>query len=356
MLPKSDRLTILFYLPSLAGGGAERLFAQLASELVQRGHAVTLAVDTQARENAGHLDARVQVVQLSGNHARATLRLAALLRTETPDISLSALGGQNLKHFVAAVLAGRLRHALQSCHGFFEGEPKLLSRMSFMLTALTSRLMARTIAVSDALRDDLLKRFHASAKRTERIYNGVAFASATSPAMARQVPPIVLACGRLTSDKNYPLLLRAFATMREASARLVILGEGPERAAIEAEIARLGLGERVTMPGYADPAPYYASASCFAITSDREAFGLVVVEALAAGLPVVTTPSGGPPEILGELGTVVPANDPVALAAALDAALVDTSSDAARRARAHDFTMTRCADAYEAMFREVAKP
>ncbi len=345
-----DRLDILLYLPSLAGGGAERLFAQLASELVRRGHALTLAVDTYASENAGHLDARVRVVQLGGNHAQAALRLAGILRTQKPDVSLSALGGQNLKHFAAALFAGRLRHAAQSCHGFYEGEPKLLSRLSFLLTAVTSRLMARTVAVSDALRDDLLARFRASAKRTARIHNGV---PTTYVASAPEQPPIVLACGRLTPDKNYPLLLRAFANMRNKSARLVILGEGPERASIEAEIAKLGLGEGVKMPGYADTAPFYAGASCFVITSDREAFGLVVVEALAAGLPVVTTPSGGPPEILGALGTVVPKNDIAALTAALDAALSDKSGADERRARASDFTMTRCADEYEAMFRDI---
>ena len=351
--PHSNRLAILFYLPSLAGGGAERLFAQLASELVRRGHAVTLAVDTPARENAGHLDAGVRVVQLGASHATATLRLASLLRRETPDISLSALGGQNLKHCVAALLAGRLRHALQSCHGFYEGEPKLLSRMSFLATALSSRMMARTIAVSDALRTDLIARFHASRVRTLRIHNGVPGKGGDAARIPAQ-PPMVLACGRLTPDKNYPLLLQAFAAMRTADARLVILGEGPDRATIAAEIERLGLTDRVDMPGYADPAPFYERASCFAITSDREAFGLVVVEALAAGLPVVTTPSGGPPEILGALGTVVPARDPARLAAALDAALIERSQDDLRRARARDFSMTRCADAYEALFRAVA--
>ena len=352
--PRTDRLEILLYLPSLGGGGAERLFAQLASALVERGHGVTLVVDTPATENADHLDARVRVVQFDRDHARATLRLAGLLRTQKPDVSLSALGGQNLKHFVAAFLAGRLRHAAQSCHGFYEGEPKLLSRLSFLLTALTSRLMARTVAVSDALRDDLLARFHASPKRTVRIHNGVASSDAHGPRVPAE-PPIVLACGRLTPDKNYPLLLRAFAEMRGRNSRLVILGEGSERTSIEAEVARSGLADRVHMPGYADPAPYYARASSFAITSDREAFGLVVVEALAAGLPVVTTPSGGPPEVLGSLGTVVPKGDVLALAAALDAAVADTSDGEARRARAKIFSMTRCADAYETMFSEIVR-
>ena len=87
--------------------------------------------------------------------------------------------------------------------------------------------------------------------------------------------------------------------------RLVILGEGPTRRAIETEVRDLGLSGQVELPGYRDPAPYYAQASCFAMTSTRETFGLVIIEALAAGLPIVTTDSGGPTEICGDLVSVV---------------------------------------------------
>jgi glycosyltransferase involved in cell wall biosynthesis len=352
-------LKLLFYVPSLAGGGAERLLALLASALTQRGHDIVFLVDTQSAENAGFLDPGVRQVQLGPNHFANVMALARLLRELKPDVSLSALCGQNLKHMLAAMLAGRLSRAVQSYHGFFEGEPRLLSRLSYLLTPVSSRLMARTVCVSETLRAELLRRFHASVPRTVRIYNGVPGARGTDIATGprENVHPIILACGRFSPDKNYPFRVRAFARVTNPDTRLVILGEGPERQAIEAEIARLNLRDRVSLPGYCDPAPWYERASCFAMTSTRETFGLVVVEALAAGLPVVTTASGGPEEILenGRYGCIVKEADETAFAAAIDAALADPGDRAARIARAQEFSMDGCVDAYEALFYELAR-
>jgi glycosyltransferase involved in cell wall biosynthesis len=352
-------LKLLFYLPSLAGGGAERLLAQLAGALTQRGHDVVLVVDTDSLENAGYLSAGVRQVRLGPNHLRNVWAFSRLLRELEPDASLSALCGQNLKHMLAAIFAGRLSRAAQSYHGFFEGEPRLLSRLSYLLTPLSSRLTAKTVCVSDTLREELIRRFRAAPKRTIRIYNGVPNVTARNIGRCDRdaASPIVLACGRLSPDKDYPFLVRAFARMQNSSARLVILGEGPERGAIEAEIARLDLAGRVSLPGYSDPAPWYEKASCFAMTSTRETFGLVVVEALAAGLPVVSTASGGPDEILehGRYGCLVPRRDEAAFAVALDAALADRADVSLRRARANDFSLDKCVDVYEALFQEIAQ-
>jgi glycosyltransferase involved in cell wall biosynthesis len=93
------------------------------------------------------------------------------------------------------------------------------------------------------------------------------------------------------------------------------------------------------------------------MTSTRETFGLVLVEALAAGLPIVTTASGGPEEILanGRYGRIVPQGDERAFAAALDAALVDRGDATARRARAREFEMETCVEEYEKLFYEIAR-
>jgi glycosyltransferase involved in cell wall biosynthesis len=359
-LPASQQpLKLLFYVPSLAGGGAERLVAHLATGLMQRGHEVLLAVDTASSENAGFLDSRVRQVRLGPIHFTNILALRRLLHEMRPDVSLSALCGQNLKHMLAAILAGRQARAVQSYHGFFEGEPRLLSRLSYLLTPLSSRLMVKTVCVSDTLREELIRRFYASPQRTIRIYNGVPnMTGAGGTARDRETAnPIILACGRLSRDKNYPFLVRAFAQMKTSHARLVILGEGLDRGRIEAEIARLGLADRVSLPGYTDPTLWYDKASCFAMSSSRETFGLVIVEALAAGLPIVATASGGPDEILenGRYGCVVAQDNEAGFAEALDAALADAGDINARLARAHEFSMDKCIGAYEALFYEIAR-
>ena len=349
---------LLFYTHAMSGGGAERVWALLASGFAQAGHDVILAVDYDDGANAGYVDSQVRRVTLGGNHFVASWRLARLLRQEKPDISVSALCVSNLKHLVAALLSGRRRRAIQTYHGYDHSEPQLLSRVSYWLTAVSTRLFARTVAVSDGLLAHITGKWRASARKSLRIYNPVSSGGAAgalvAPLAARA--PIVLAAGRLVAYKNFPLLIRAFARVEPKDATLMLMGEGPEKPAVEAEIARLGLGARVTLAGYV-PQPWalYDKARCFALASNFESFGLVVVEALAHGLPVVATNSDGPREILNDtgLGALVPHRDEAALAAAISAALAAPGDPAPRVARARAFSVDAAVERYAALFEEV---
>lgn len=371
----SQPVKVIFYIHALAGGGAERVWAILASALAYAGQDVVFAVDYTSKANLGLLDQSVRVVELGANHLVSTLALARLLRRERPDVSISALGGGNLKHVISALIAGRLDRAIISYHGYSENEPKLLSQMSFRLTPLLTRLAARTVAVSEALKCEVLGRHHAFAPRLVTILNPVAVPAATvTDDDLKARPAVVLAASRLTAAKDVPFLIRAFAQVRRQDARLVILGEGDERQRIEAEIERTGLGGRVELAGYRDwPWPWYAAARVFATTSRIEAFGLTVVEALAAGLPVVATDCGGPREILDlngaaaalgregvasvvcdGLGTLVVHGDEAAFARALEVALDDPGSVAPRVTRAADFSVSGQARAYLELMAAVA--
>ena len=280
-------------------------------------------------------------------------------RAEKPDASLSAISVSNLKHAVAAMMAGRNRRAILTYHGFFESEPERLSRIGYRLTPLLSRATAATIAVSESLLADLVKRLHASSERTRMIYNPAApdplppLLDAES-LMAR--PPVVVAIGRLVAGKDFSTLLRAFARLEHADARLVIMGEGPLRRALEDEARDLGIGGRVSMPGFTtEIGATLEAARCLAITSRRESFSLVCVEALAYGLPVVATDCGGPSEILGSraFGAIVPVGDPEALARAIDACLTAPGDPSARQTHAAEFTLDRALDRYDALIRSV---
>ena len=353
---------ILFYTHALTGGGAERVWALLASGFAARGHEVIFAVDFESDENAGYLDPSVRLAVLGGNHFQSTARLTRLIGREKPDFTLSAIGVSNVKHAVASLLCGTRKRAVQSYHGYYESEPQLLSRLGYLLTPLLTRFFARSIAVSDGLHDYLLTHWHASARRTVRIYNpvraGKPEAAPTAGELAAR-PPLALAVGRLVPYKNFLGLVRAFARVGRPEAQLVILGEGPEHAAIEAEIARLGLAGRARLGGYvAQPWPHYAKARCLALSSDSESFGLVIVEALAHGLPVVSTDSHGPREILdhGRYGTLVPHRDEAALAQALEAALDDAGDPGPRIARADVFSVDVGLDAYQVVFDALSAP
>jgi glycosyltransferase involved in cell wall biosynthesis len=354
-----SRRRLLFYTHALAGGGAERVWAVLASGFARRGDDVVLAVDFEAPENRPFLDPRVRLVVLGGNHFTSMLRLATLLSRERPDVSLSALAASNLKHFFAASMAGRLGRAILSYHGYWSSEPQLLSRIGYLATPIVTRLAAATVCVSDGLLRHIVKRWKASRKKSLRIYN---------PTLGKVVPalteadllaraPVVLACGRLVFYKNFPGLVRAFAAVEPAEARLVILGQGEEKAAIENEIRRLNLEHRVQLPGYVtEPWSTYEQARCFVLPSDSESFGLVLVEALAGGLAVVSTDCDGPCEILqdGRLGRLVPRRDETALARAITAALADPGAPAERIARARDFSLDIGLDAYESLITQIA--
>ena len=362
MVPRlSARRTFLFYTHALSGGGAERASALLASGLAKRGHRVIFAVDYEAEQNLSYLVPGVRIEVLGGGHVGNIRKLSHLLATARPDVSISALCFSNLKHVAAAALAGRLRRAVIAYHSFSGGEPQFLSRASYALTPLQARLAARTIAVSDALRSDLVSRWRSPHRTTMRIYNPVVWGKNRedlTEADIRARPPVVLASGRLVEGKNFKRLLHAFARMENKAARLIIMGEGPKRLELESEVQQLGLSGRVELPGYiSEPWSYYAQASCLVSPSRSESFGMVIAEALAHGLPIVTTPTLGPVELLdhGRFGLLVPFDDDDALARAMDSVLEHPGDPQPRMTQARNFAVDVALDAYEAMADDVIR-
>ena len=336
--------TYLFYTHSLSGGGAERVFAMLASGFARSGCRVIFAVDFEDDANRDLLDAEIECVVLGRNHALSTIRLAGLIAREKPDATFSALAASNLKHAIAANLALRARHAVTSWHGYAVSEPQRLSRMGFRFARLIAMTTARTLCVSDGLMAYMVNSCGVPPAHAKRIYNPVL----ASPSPARSAAelaaraPHIVACGRLVSYKNFGLLLRAFSLLSNRDAHLTILGEGPARADLERQAAELGLGDRVAFPGFAaTPWDAFSHARVFALPSTSESFGLVVAEALSSGLPVVASDCDGPREILrdGALGTLIAGDDAPAFAAALQAALDAPGDPAPRIARANEFSV-----------------
>jgi glycosyltransferase involved in cell wall biosynthesis len=170
---------------------------------------------------------------------------------------------------------------------------------------------------------------------------------------------VIVAVGRLAAQKDFATLLRAFARVRERRpARLLILGEGRLRPALEALVAELGLGAAAAMPGYAEnPFSALARADLYVMSSRYEGLPGALIQALACGCRVVSTdcPSG-PAEILdhGRFGQLVPVGDAAALAEAMLAELDAPPDPERQRARAAQFSVPRAVDAYLDLLRGAA--
>lgn len=383
-MPEGGRLRIAVFIYCLRGGGAQQRTIMLANGFAERGHAVDLVVVSVDESHGVRLHPGVRVVTLDHGWrhvfewvnrrinvrglftAGATPVLARYLRTERPDVLLSGASHVNL----VAAFAHRFSKT---------GIPLVLRASNFPsgnlhwwppLGQLVRRALRRTlgvvypwadhiIAVSNGVAADVRRLTGLPADRVTTIYSPV-----VGPEMSRLASepvehawandsriPLVLAAGRLTIQKDYPTLLRAFARVRAArEAHLVILGEGRQRAKLEKLVRELGLDADVALPGRVDnPFAWMSKAAVFVLSSAWEGLPGVLIEALACGCPVVSTdcPSG-PREILedGALGPLVPVRDDAALAAAILAVLDRPPERSRLLRRAETFRVDPNVDAY----------
>ena len=337
MIPSCPRLAV--FTSRLGGGGAQRSMVNLVQGMAARG----LVVDLVVLRAQGHLQSEVpdavRVVDLAAPRALASLpRLVRYLRRERPVALLSALDYVNIVAVWARGLARTpTRLVVSERNTLSEGTKRAMNLRRRVMPALVRRfypLADAVVAVSQGVASDLIGSIGLPRERIRVIYNPIvtpglkqrALESVDHPWVVPGSPPLVLAVGRLRPQKDFPTLLRAFAQVRRTRpARLLILGEGPERPALEALIRDLGLGEDVSLPGFVpNPCPFMTRAAAFVLSSAWEGLPGVLIEALYCGAPVVSTdcPSG-PREVLkdGRYGKLVPVGDPDALCRGIEEAL-----------------------------------
>ena len=352
---------IALLLPNLEPGGAERVQVTLADEFRRRGHRVTFVLMERRGALLDALDPAHGVVALGTGRLRAVPRpLVALLRSLRPDALLASMWPLTGIAAVAARMTGT--RAVLSEHTDLRIAPAV-SRAERRLLRLAGRrvygLGHATVAVSVGVAEGIEAVARVPRERIAVIPNPIPPPGDGAPgpgdrdliAWWRGGERALVAVGALKPAKAYDDMLAALAEVRRTlDARLVVVGEGPLRAELEGEIARLDLADGVRLAGFrADPAPLVRSADLFVLSSRREGFGNVIVEAMGCGVPVVATDCrSGPREILagGRHGTLAPPADPAALAAAIRLALdAPVDADALRR-RAADFAPQGAAEAY----------
>ena len=339
----------------------------LARGFAARGLDVDLVLQQAEGPYLSQVPDTVRLIDLKARRmAFALLPLTAYLRREKPQALLAGMMHTN----VVALLARRLARVgtrvvisehsapgISSCNA-----QNLRRRFVLSVARLVYPWADGVVAVSKGVADDVAHALRFPRARITVIHNPASTSRILEKAkeplehtwFSAKKEPVILGAGRLTWQKDFSTLLRAFAAVRkERAVRLVILGEGKEHERLGALANELGIAESVDMVGFVDnPYKYMARAAVFVLSSRKEGFGNVLVEALACGTPVVSTdcPSG-PTEILedGKYGLLVPAGDAESLAEAILATLNNPIPASVLQQRARDFSVEKIADQYEAM-------
>ena len=326
---------IALFLPSLRGGGAEKVMVNLALGFVEQGLKVDLVLAKAEGPYLSRVPEEVRVVDLGARRVLYSLPgLVRYLRRERPQAMLSALNYANIVAIWAKLLARVQTHLVVSEHNTLSCSTQNASSVRVKLLPLLIKIFYpyadAVVAVSHGVAEDLITMTGLPMEKVKVIYNPVItpelFAKAEEPLghpwFRPGEPPVVLGVGRLTKQKDFPTLIRAFALVRkERPARLMILGEGEERPKLETLARELGIEEDFVLPGFVEnPYKYMKRASAFVLSSRWEGLPAVLIEALALGVPVISTncPSG-PAEILehGKWGCLVPVGEPHLLARAI---------------------------------------
>ena len=342
-------------------GGGERHLADLSHALTDRGHEVYAASvpDSPLWTELSFLTQSRRLALSRHNYLKNLTSLAAFVRAHGIEIVHAHAARDYHLAALAVRLAPRSRLVLTR-HALFP-----LRRINRPLL----RSAGRVIAVSQAVAESVRRSGVIESSKITVVHNGIdtdRFDQANSRKANRSI--LIGTVGHLAPIKGFDVFVRAakMISAHRQDVRFLIIGEDKsaqmeQRRSLESLVAELGLSEIVSMPGWQDDMPAVLSSLNLFVSSARsEPFGLAIVEAMAAGLPIVATASEGAQEIIedGITGKLVPTNDPEALAQAINA-LLDDPLECSRLARnaqlaaRERYSLARMANDTERVYREV---
>lgn len=324
--------TVLFIIARLARGGAETVLLELVRRMARsnwRPVVVSLGPPDVLSEQFVGAGARVHHLGLERvtGAPLALVRLRLLAKSIAPQVVHGVMFyGDFCARFLRA--SGLSAATVGALHSTVIGPPAFERLLTW-----TDGFVDCVTAVSEGVAQQHIRLGTVRSTKLRVIPNGVdeqrltavdqaAVRTLQQRLMIQPGERVLLSVGRFEKEKNYSLLLRAFAALRASDShlRLVLVGDGSLRARLASEAAELGLGDAVSFPGMLDPvAPAYQLADLFVLSSDIEGLPLVVLEAMAAGVPMVLTRVGGIPDVVRnkESAWLVPPGDAEALAAAV---------------------------------------
>jgi len=316
---------ILTYAQRLQGGGVERAMLRMAAGWLRAGRRVTLVLGSREGPLAAEIPDGIELIELGDPRYQSLFRLAREVRRVRPDI-LFCPGNR----YTGVTALARLRMGSAS--------PPIVGKVSNALVRpelspgaawryrqwlkLHPRFLDHVVAMTPAMAAEAIAEMGMPADRVSVIANPPAATIAGATPVTLPEGRYLIGVGRLEPQKRWDRLLSALPRLADPQVKLLLLGEGGARADLEAQVAALGLGDRVAMPGHAgDPLPALKGAAVAVLTSDYEGVPGVLREALSVGTPVVSTESSvAVREIIHapDLGTVIDREDAEGLVAALD--------------------------------------
>ncbi|MBX9252832.1 glycosyltransferase [Desmonostoc muscorum CCALA 125] len=353
---------IAFFVPTLHGGGAERATLNLLKGMLKSDVTLDLVIANAEGVFLKQIPEQVSIVNLgAGRVMKAILPLSHYLKENKPYALISHMSHANVVAVLAKKLARTETKLVLVEHNTLSVSKSKLFRAKFLpfLMKWLYPLADAIVGVSTGVAQDLEFQLGLVRGKVSLIYNPVVDNDLLSKAKAplehcwfeKGNPPVFLAVGRLTEQKDFLTLIKAFALLRkQIMARLLILGEGECRSELEAMINKLKITDDVSLPGFVEnPYVYMYNASAFILSSRWEGLPTVLIEAMACGCPVVATdcPSGSK-EILaaGKIGTLVPVGDPVAMSSAMLNLLANSISVDVLVQRAMDFSVEQATSKY----------
>ncbi len=329
------RPPIAFFVNSFGEGGAEKITVMQANGMIAAGHRVDVLVERDVGSYRSMLSPEVNVINFDSTSPFTILgKLCGYFRRTPPRVVISHLEKPSLLSIVAGLLTGyhKIVPVLEvNLDSYAKIDHKIRRRFLRLLLAVFYRLAPRIISVSNGCTESLAPLVGSGkAKDIVTVYNGfdldklraASREPVVHPLIANKTKPCFISAGRLAPQKNFELLIRAFAEVRQKQdCMLIILGEGHMRPQLEKLVEALGVGKDVHMPGFQpNPLAWFSKCDAYVMSSKSEGLASVLMEAMAAGTRMVSTdcPSG-PEEILqgGKYGALVPLDDVPALAQAM---------------------------------------
>ena len=366
-----NRRKIVFLLPSLESGGAERVCITLAHEFAKRGDCVEFLL---MRKFGRLLEQTSNIFTVNSLDVRrgcqVPFMLYKYLRKNKIDAIIASMWP--LTFFASTIKLYKFNKTRiliiehSSLKSQYSGKG-FLHQITLRLTlGLANRLADVSIGVSEGVAKEVASLSFLSKERVKTVYNPIPGCKFSSQVRLNQVREQwnkgqglrLLTVGRLKEAKNHRLLITAFSRLKNRDTRLMLVGSGELEENLRSYSNDLGISERIIFAGYqTDLAAFYETADLFVLSSDREGFGNVLVEALSYGTPVVSTDCNyGPREILcdGVYGILVPVKNVDALVRAIEAALDDRVCDINKlKERAKEFLPKKIAkDYYELLFND----